>query len=325
MRLSRLLVTTLFLAATSVTSAWAQAAPATVTAEGSLACKDTQASCDKYDAIVFVHGIYGSDTTFVNGDTHFDWVKSFPRNVDERPVDVYRLTYTTAFARWARGATPDFQSVADAMYVAMKPLRMRQYRSIGFIAHSLGGNFVSTYLVMVTLGLGHPSRSQHAFVITLATPVLGAQIANVEGVLRALGMSDPLLQSLTTDNQYLKMLKDFRERSDPKAQHYGCRAVHLHAAYEKEKLGPILVVTKDSAAEAVSQSVASPVVGFDRNHSSIVKPRDANDEVYTWVLDRVVSEYDRLAIWDRAVARNPNDRRLCDQISPMTESLVAPH
>lgn len=147
----------------------------------------------------------------------------------------------------------------------MAPLRKREYRSIGFIAHSLGGNFVSTYLHMVKTRFGHPQRSQHAYVITLATPVLGAQIADLALPLKQLiFMSDPLLESLKKGNLYLEMLNHFTTLAAPKGEAYGCRPVGLHAAYEEQQLGPLLVVRRDSAAAAISQMVTSPVIASAR-------------------------------------------------------------
>lgn len=299
----------------------AQTEPASLKPARPPACHDGLADCGGYDALVFVHGIYGGDTTFVNDRTRFDWVANVPREIGQRPIDVYRLNYRTELLAWAKAKNPSFDSVAKAIFDVMSPLRRRQYRSIGFIAHSLGGNFVSTYIHMVKTALGHPQRSQHAFVITLGTPVAGAQIADLTSVLKsALFMSDPLLESLKHDNLYLVMLNNFRSLEAPKGDKYGCRPVNLHAAYEKDKVGPILIVQRGSAAEAVSRVVNSPVVGFDRDHLEIVKPPDREDEVFQWVNDKLNAEYLRLATWDRAHDASEPGYRLCDDIRFKPES-----
>jgi hypothetical protein len=114
-----------------------------------------------------VHGIYGSTETFVNQKTGFNWPREFPQYVNGRAVDVFRLNYQTALLSWAHAKNPSFEEVAKAIKEAMKPLRTRQYRTIGFIAHSLGGNVVSTYIHMVKTSIGHPQRSQNAFVLTM--------------------------------------------------------------------------------------------------------------------------------------------------------------
>lgn len=285
-----------------------------------LHCSPSRISCDEFDAVVFVHGIYGSRETFVNADTRFDWPKEFPRTISERPVDVYRLNYQTALLTWARDRDPRFEEVAKAVRDAMKPLRVREYRTIGFIAHSLGGNVISTYMHMIKTGLGHPQRSQHAYAITLATPVLGSQVADVGSALKTLlRMNDDLLNSLTNENLYLRMLREFREEEDPKEKRYVCRPVHLHAAYEEKYLGPILVVRPDSAAASVSKLVKSPIVGFPLDHSAIAKPDGPHHAVYRWVLSLVEDEFSRVATWDAAHRSLPTARRLCERMDLLPE------
>jgi hypothetical protein len=123
--------------------------------------------CGDRDAIVFVHGIYAGNTTFLNLASHFDWPSEMPRLINGRSVDVFKLVYSTELLAWAAGTNPSFVQLAEAVMTAMKPLRLAGYRSIGFIAHSLGGNVVSTYVHSVKTSLGHPHRSQNAFIITL--------------------------------------------------------------------------------------------------------------------------------------------------------------
>jgi Putative serine esterase (DUF676) len=283
-------------------------------------CQATSASCGDADAIVFVHGIYGSDSTFVNPGTKFDWPKQFPQYIDNHAIDVYLLDYQTALLSWAHSKNPDFLAVSCAIADAMKPLRTRQYRTIGFIAHSLGGNLVSTYIHMIKTALGHPQRSQNAFVITLATPVLGAEIANIADELKsALQIDDDLLKSLKKGNLYLKMLEQFREEEVQKEWRYGCRPVHLHAAYEEKNLGPLLVVGKDSAALSVSKLISSPVIGFPLNHFQMAKPTGPQDPLYVWVNGLVAQEYQRVTIWGDTHQLFPPSKQLCGKMDFVPE------
>lgn len=211
------------------------AQPASLEAVRQEQCVGGDAKCGELDAIVFVHGVFGGEETFKNSETNFDWTERFPSRIKDRQVDVFRLSYKTALLSWAKENNPNFEDVAGSVMDALAPLRKREYRSIGFIAHSLGGNIVSTYIHMIKTKLGHPHRSQHAFVITLATPVLGSQIADLGSILKAsLGMRDELLESLKEGNLYLKMLNEFRGLEGTRERWFVCRPVHLHAAYEKE-------------------------------------------------------------------------------------------
>jgi len=277
-------------------------------------CPEAAVTCQDFDAIVFVHGIYGGDDTFRNGT--FDWPSNLPQciqlDTNCRVIDIFKLKYRTAMLSWAKGNNPSLDVVASAVFDAMAPLRKRQYRSIGFIAHSLGGDVVSTYIVMLTERFSHPQRSQNGFVITLATPVLGSQIADIAHDLKeSLFMSDPLLDALKKNNIYLTMLNDFRQMEVQKGQRYVCRPVHVHAAYEEKHIGPLLIVGKDSAAISISKLADSPIVGFPLNHIDIAKPANEQSPVYVWTMDRIKSEYARLAQWEEDHKNAPQNRRLC--------------
>jgi hypothetical protein len=279
-----------------------------------LQCASTKTTCEDFDAIVFVHGVFGDVDTFKNSQANFDWPAQFPKTVQNRAVDVYRLGYTTTLLSWAKGKNPEFDEVAKTVYDALKPLRMRQYRSIGFIAHSLGGNVVSTYIHFVKTTRGHAARSQHAFVITLATPVLGTQAADLGLLLKSiLGMNDDLLESLKEDNLYLRMLKALRIQEKSRQKLFGCRPVTLHAAFEERSMGPFRIVNESSAADSVRKQVDSEIKGFPLDHSAIAKPDSAQHAVFTWVNDLIKSEYERLAKWDAAHKSLPSDERLCEK------------
>ncbi len=86
-------------------------------------CPADAATCREYDAIVFVHGIYGAAETFRNTSTGFDWPTKFPASVDGRDVDVFRLNYQTALLSWSMERNPEFTEVARATLEALGPLR----------------------------------------------------------------------------------------------------------------------------------------------------------------------------------------------------------
>jgi hypothetical protein len=269
--------------------------------------------CHYKDAVIFVHGIYGGKDSFTHKAPRFDWPSKLPRKINDHNIDVFKLIYETEMVSWARKGNPSFDEVAEAVSNALKPIRIAGYNSIGFIAHSLGGNVVSTYIHTVKTKLGHPQRSQNAFIITLATPVLGSQIADIAADLKsALFMSDPLLDALKQNNTYLTMLEQFREEEDEKSHRYICRPVDLHAAVEQKYLGPLLIVDDNSAALPISKLVKSPIVGFPLDHIAISKPDSEGSAVYRWVLARIEEEYARIATWDVAHERFPPARRLCE-------------
>ena len=175
--------------------------PAAKVAEVRQTCLYTQ--CPRHDAIVFVHGIYGDDETFKNGD--FDWPRMLPEQIGGRTIDVYRIDYKTVMLAWLRSHVATMDEVSYSIFRALYPesgdftdrvLNPNRYRSVNFIAHSLGGNVVQAFLHTVKSELGHEERARYGFVITLATPVYGAQISNVATIAKqVLGIqNDPLLE-----------------------------------------------------------------------------------------------------------------------------------
>jgi hypothetical protein len=272
-------------------------------------------SCSDRDAIVFVHGIYGDRQTFMNTRTNFDWPESIPASIGGRPVDVYFLRYKSAMISWAKEANPRFYKLSKEVLAAMKPVTNKGYRSIGFIAHSLGGNVAADYIHRTKTRWGHAARAQHAYLITLATPVLGSQVADLAGKLKSiLGMNDGLIASLKRNNTFLEMLVEYRQDARLKSSSYGCRPLNLHVAFETKRTGPMYIVNEDSAAKAVRQLAVPPVMGFALNHSDIAKPADRNSNIYKWVQNVLDYEFTRLADW--AAARTVLDSRGAPQPAP---------
>ncbi len=269
-------------------------------------------SCRQRDAIVFVHGIYGSAETFKNTSTGFDFAENIPKKFDNRSIDVFRLNYKTAAIAWAKGTNPSFLEVAQGVQDAMKPLRNCEYRSVGFIAHSLGGNVVATYIHKLKSRYGHPRRSQNAFLVTLGTPVQGAQIADLASALKsALFMSDGLLESLKAGNLYLEMLQEFRTDEREKGVDHGCRGIALYAAVENKFMGLFNIVGENSAGTAMRQMVAEPVKSFDFDHMQLPKPEGKGSPVFVWVQNILEREYKRLSRWDEIARSRPANVYFC--------------
>lgn len=101
-------------------------------------------SCNGRHAIVFVHGIYGGEDTFVNTSVSpaFSWPRSIASTVAGKSVDVYRLEYRTELLAWSRRNVAELDEVDSTVLPLLTALRGRGYESVNFIAHSLGGNVV---------------------------------------------------------------------------------------------------------------------------------------------------------------------------------------
>jgi pimeloyl-ACP methyl ester carboxylesterase len=288
----------------------------------------TQGRCDDFDAVVFVHGIGGDETTFTKDG--FDWPAAMPTTISAAgkltTIDVYRLNYSSTVARWASGTNPNFDDIVEAIIPALQPLREKRYRTIGFIAHSLGGNIMASYLHSIKAEFGHPQRSQHGFLIALGTPFNGAYMANIAQRVPFLHTLNPdLLESLEENNLYLRMLRRFSEKTRGKGKRYDCRPVPLYVAFE----GPlaslfgigIFVVTESSAANSIHVQIVdrANIKGFPLDHMQLAAPRSGDDEIAQWVMSKIENAYARVEGWpgERIHAKNAvvgDENYLCSRI-----------
>lgn len=276
------------------TQTWAQSSPATVS-NVRVNCAN---ACAGRHAIIFVHGIYGSKETFVNTKVQpsFDWPSSLPDTISGSPVDVYLVEYRTALIAWAKKDIASLDEVVESVYPAIRSIRRKGYASVNFVAHSLGGNVVRSYIHSVKSEEGHIERVKHGFVITLGTPVDGASIANVGSLLKdALGMPDPLLKSLEKDNTFLRMLQLWSRQEEYKSKNYECRPLRLYAGIETRSVIPGVQVVNSASAKAATKVRADvEVMEFDRDHFEIVKPTSRTDRVYEQTLIWMTKEIKRL-------------------------------
>ena len=270
--------------------------------------------CRDSHAIVFIHGIYGSRETFATPT--FDWPKSIPERIDGKRVDVYLVEYQTQLVAWAKKNVSNLDEVVYAVFRGMNSeVLRRDYKSIGLVGHSLGGNVGTSYLHTVKSELGHAARSRHSFIVTLGTPTDGADIAAVAQLIkRYLQMSDPLLTSLQKDNTFLRMLALWRYSENQKSNTFGCRPVRIYAGIEGSRYFGVKVVSEQSA-RFISQYGGAGSIKFETfpllNHSTIAKPPNANDKgVYDWTLKIFEDEIKRVSGWRN---RSGNED-LCDRV-----------
>ena len=117
--------------------------------------------CVRRDAIIFIHGIYGGRTTFHNGD--FKWPEELKEELGVDGVDVYLVRYKTSLFAWLRKNIASLDEIVDELFTKLHGNHLqarfgitedKPYRSIGIIAHSLGGNVAGAYLHYVKSELG---------------------------------------------------------------------------------------------------------------------------------------------------------------------------
>lgn len=282
--------------------------------------------CENRNIIVFVHGIYGDVSTFQNNC--FDFPSSLQKELAGRNVDtsIYRLIYTTQLLNWAKKNDLLFVDLANLVMETMKPVIESKPKSIGFVAHSLGGNVVNTYLVTTKLRYGHMVKARHAYLITLDTPFFGAQIADLAATIKSalLMPDDDLLRSLSLNNLYLEMLQLMIRYESSKGEEFGCRPTKLHVFYSKKPMYGVQVSPESSytrlrEALAWQGAEVDDPKGYDLNHAEIAKPENVASPVFQDVMETIVGETERIDKWE-AQYRYPNSQPCRLDISDTTKN-----
>ena len=232
-------------------------------------------------ALIFVHGLWGANTTWLNEQSRRSWPNLTATDQFFKEFDIYVVNYLTEL-RAAR--QPRLEDVVGELYELMRSREMHRYTSIHFIGHSLGGTVIQRYLLLIKLktSKAHPLLTKYRSIILLGTPSAGSDLARLGGLFS----NDPKVQTLLPieKNEYLYALKKDWEAMEEKRRNEEYPHVVVSVGYEEERYLGMIVVSKESAAV-----FADPgrLQGFRRDHVSLAKPRDHNDQVYVWVRTQI--------------------------------------
>lgn len=283
----------------------------------------TYLECKNAHAVIFIHGIYGDETTFSSvpisanprfaGVPRINWPELIPPVISGKQVDVFVVKYETQLVAWLKKNISTLDEVVYGVFKGIdNNVLNKSYSSIGIIGHSLGGNVATSYLHTVKTERGHDERARHSFIITLGTPTDGADIAAVgllaKGILL---MHHPLLTSLQTDNTFLRMLAYWRYSENGKASRFGCRPVHFYAGLEGTQTDGVQVVSKELAEFMRRGNMYAEYKTFPNlNHFELAKP-PKNQDVQDWVSGILQKEIDRVELWNH---NNGNAEKLCTKL-----------
>lgn len=254
---------------------------------------ERQTACRTH-ALIFIHGIMGSKDTWKNQNSY--WPKLIAEDSTTNAFDIYRIDYETGILSGAR-IYEIIRSLTEAMDHAEA---MQQYKTIQFIAHSLGGIVVRNYLLGLKTYRGHWALDQFRQVILIGSPGEGSYLAKVASIVN----HNPQLRVLRPlhENDYLELLNYNWDGIQDK-RWMRCPPIFVRVGYELLPVPGIGIVVTGQSAEnsvhALRQShlhdtdgslheVLWQSKGFERNHINIVKPLDSNDPVYKWVNEAIV-------------------------------------
>ena len=208
-------------------------------------------------AVVFVHGVFGDTLgtwTNDNGETFFRLLRAQP-DVGSQ-LDIFAFGFTS---NMFKPGSFDIREAANKLHDSLQYKSVLDYRTIVFVAHSMGG------LIVLRNLLTHRDLLEKVpLVVLYATPQEGAQIALIAD---HVAHNPALAQMVPADgNVYLQQLND-DWRSLPARPHVSC-------AYEKLPTYGVPIVPWTSATR-YCDGAASAV---EADHIGIVKPDRLEDE-----------------------------------------------
>lgn len=227
---------------------------------------------NKYAAVVFVHGIFGTkDDTWLSADGN----ASFPKMLASDPsvrdkIDAFAFEYFTP----KFGAAPSIVDLADQLRGELQDHRVfEDHQKVAFLAHSMGGLVVRQYL------LNHQDQiHQVPMVFFYATPTDGSEMASV-GQLVSVNLQLRGMVPLE-GNDFLQSIQSGWMNSS------AAKSIASYCGVEELPTDGIMIVTRSSATSLCNQ----PLDPFSANHIDIVKPPSREDSRYTRFLSALQKE-----------------------------------
>ncbi len=210
-------------------------------------------------AVVFVHGIFGDQTTWASQETSFpQMLTSDPAFGDKVDAFVFQY-YSPKF-----GPAGNVGELAKQLKAALEDNHvLDDHERIAFLCHSMGGLVTRRALILLR------DLRKVSMIYFYATPGNGAEISQLASRISA----SPQLKSMLPleGNEALQQIQDDWVNW-PEA-----RGVPSYCAYETLPTDGVIVVNQSSARSLCNRLPEA----MTANHSQIVKPESRTDPRYT--------------------------------------------
>ncbi|WP_050402607.1 esterase/lipase family protein [Bradyrhizobium embrapense] len=223
--------------------------------------------------LIFVHGIGGNPrSTWTDDSNSYGWLNWLDE--DRADLNVYTIEYESAPSEWLGGQSMPIYDRANNLLELLASNSIGD-RPIVFVGHSLGGLLIKK-LLQNAEGLG-VSRWKSIFentrsVVFIASPHQGSARVPSLDIFRKLFRITELGIELEANNAALRDTYNW----------YRAKSLPTLSFSERLPL-PVLGLIVDAASSepGVPNAVAVPL---NENHTSISKPRDRGELIYTSVL-----------------------------------------
>ncbi len=216
--------------------------------------------------IVFIHGFSGDPVeTWTFQDSKFFWPKKLSQDPDFKNSDVYSFGYKSDC-----GTVYNIRQIAASLKTVLDSVKGR-YKTISFVAHSLGGVAARYYI------LENYRDIKLGTVALLSSPNFSSGLVRFPEFLCDNAHLKELMEGIAIDDLNDRWRREFLEKRDREP-------FNLAAAYELNGTPFIGVVVEKNAAV----NFARQTRGFLKNHSNMAKPYGVDDELYIWIKQRLL-------------------------------------
>jgi len=244
--------------------------------------------------IVFIHGVTGApDETWTYQDKNTNQKTFWPDLIktDDRlkDYDIFMLSYYTPIVE----SGPSVAQIADNMYRDLEqslilPDRSQltnekskkanyaklKYKEVVVIAHSMGNLVIRT--MMALYRLPEDSPVEIPLILSFASPSAGSALAEFA---QRVALNETYSEMISREKNSFIQLLDSAWENTPFDTEIAC-------AYE-ERPEPHIGRKVVERASATRVCTRSDYRGFEKDHVSIVKPKDRDDPVYVWTVQEI--------------------------------------
>lgn len=228
--------------------------------------------------IIFIHGVLGdSHKTWTVGTGKSGWPDIVFNEKKLQPVDIFAVGYKSE----PLAKASNIEEIAVRTLQSLKDEEIfKRYDNVVFVAHSMGGLITKRMLRMLQVDSPEDFHKVKN-VIFFSTPAQGADLAAMAKWLS----SNPQFENMKPSdfNAFLQVL-DNDWNSLLHARTADMPFPRSYCAYETEPLGSVVVVPRSGSERGCDETP----VAFDRNHSTIVKPLSADDEIHKYLRARIL-------------------------------------
>ncbi len=238
-----------------------------------LALSEIKAKEKNDSIIIFVHGITGNHKdTWTNPENGAYWPDLFNSDPDLNKYDISVINYYSELFNnkftlrelgvWLNVELSNFGILGND-----------KYKNIIFIAHSMGNLVIRSAIFSENKKY---EDKRILLLVSLASPSRGSTLASIGNMIFP---DNTQLSNLSSNgNHYIYVLnkKWNSNKGDTK----------ITCAYEKLDFGFIGEVVDRESSTAIC---GNSIVPFYANHSSISKPKNAEDRIYIWVKNEILS------------------------------------